>query len=159
MEYRRKQVRGRNRLSGALNKPIGGELGKRRSKFSVAVFAIIAMIGFGLYFTSELGLKAGIIVTITALGVVIYTLYERKFFIVFLVNRNGRHLIEISEHSLGVRSYPAPQIAKGNTCPPMSLFSPHLLDKCPAQHSGNLVPLLHLYFAYINGTDLQHQFL
>lgn len=80
MEKRRKQVRGENRLSDALNKPIGGKLGKKRSKTFVAVFAIVAMIGFGWYFTSELGLKAGIVLTLTALGVVIYTFYEQKFF-------------------------------------------------------------------------------
>ncbi|MDX1755276.1 MAG: hypothetical protein R3175_04375 [Marinobacter sp.] len=79
MEKRRKQVRGRNSVNGALNKPIGGELGKKRSKTFIVVFAIIAMVGFGWYFTSELGLKAGIIVTLAALGLVIYTFYEQKF--------------------------------------------------------------------------------
>lgn len=33
------------------------------------------------------------------------------------------------------------------------------LDECPGQYSRNLISLLHLYFSYINGTELTNQLL
>ena len=59
MSRHRKQIQGDNRVSNALNKPICGQLGKKRSKIFVAIFGIVALLAFWWLFTSELGLKAG----------------------------------------------------------------------------------------------------
>lgn len=59
MSKHRKQIRGDNLVSNTLNKPIGGQLGKKRSKIFVAIFGIAALLAFWWLFTSELGLKAG----------------------------------------------------------------------------------------------------
>ncbi len=59
MSRHRKQIRGDNRLSNTLNKPIGGQLGKKRSRVFVVTFGIVALLAFWWLFTSQLGIKAG----------------------------------------------------------------------------------------------------
>ena len=46
MSGHHKQIRGDNRVSNTLNKLIGGQLGKKRSKMFVAVFGIVALLAF-----------------------------------------------------------------------------------------------------------------
>jgi len=59
MSRHRTQIRGDNRLSNTLNKPIGGQLGKKRSRVFVVTFGIVALLAFWWLFTSQLGIKAG----------------------------------------------------------------------------------------------------
>src|SRR5690606_12969875 len=59
MSRHRKQIRGDNRLSNTLNKHIGGQLGKKRSRVFVVTFGIVALLALWWLFTSQLGIKAG----------------------------------------------------------------------------------------------------
>ncbi|KXO06276.1 hypothetical protein [Marinobacter excellens] len=59
MSRHRKQAQGDNWISTTLNKPIGGQLGKKRSKAFVMTFAIVGLAFIWWLFTSELGFKAG----------------------------------------------------------------------------------------------------
>ncbi|HIO29936.1 hypothetical protein [Marinobacter salarius] len=80
MSKQRKHLRGDNRITNALNRPIGGELGKKRSKAFVFFFGLFASIGLWWYSTSKLGLKVGTGVTLVAVGFVIFYHYEHKWF-------------------------------------------------------------------------------
>lgn len=80
MSKQKKHLRGDNRITKTLNKPIGGALGKKRSKAFVAVFGFFASMGFWWYATSKLGFKVGTGVTLVAVGFVIYYYFEHKWF-------------------------------------------------------------------------------
>ena len=78
MPNHRKQIRGENRVSNALNRPIKGVLGKKRSKSFVFVFGIIAAMALCWYASSKLGFKAGAVVTLLSGGFVVFYYFEQK---------------------------------------------------------------------------------
>ena len=78
MSRDRKQIRGENGVSNILNKPIGGHLGKTRSKMFVVIFGIVALLAFWWLLTSELGLKAGSGATVFLVAALLAVTWQHK---------------------------------------------------------------------------------
>src|SRR5690554_3957863 len=98
MSRHRKQIRGDNRLSNTLNKPIGGQLGKKRSRVFVVTFGIVALLAFWWLFTSQLGIKAGSGATVFLVVALLAVTCSIKF--CTLENVSGRLSTERSEPTL-----------------------------------------------------------
>jgi hypothetical protein len=62
-------------------------LRQRGSITLLIILSVLATAGFGWYFIAELGWKVGIGVTLAAVGLVIYTAYEQRFFDKYLGKR------------------------------------------------------------------------
>ena len=79
MSKTRKNIRGNNRLSRALNKPIEGKLGEKPSSTFVTVFAVLAIILFSWYFISQIGFKSGIIFTFIIIVIFLLSILKQKY--------------------------------------------------------------------------------
>jgi len=82
MKLKKGGVRGNNRISKALNRPIGGKLAEKKSPKFIIVFFFVFFLILLLYSISEFGLETGIFFSIGFSACVIalyfYSEHQRK---------------------------------------------------------------------------------
>ena len=79
MSKSKNKIRSSNKLIDILNAPLSEGLIKKRSKAFMLVFLLMAIVGFTWYFSSQIGLKAGLILTLMLIFILITTIFRQRY--------------------------------------------------------------------------------